>query len=134
MAQTEIGEFVRRLRDGLGLSGARLAELSGVPQPLLNRVERGERQPTDEVLTKLAPVLGVPVEELKREALKDRLAPAELEAAAEIALEGATDDQLADVIVKVHFRAKAIPPEKRAAVLKDLAAYIKAIDDNWDDL
>lgn len=54
-----IGEKIQRLRGQRHWSQADLAELSGVKQSLLSRIERGSRpNPTADVLRKLAKALG----------------------------------------------------------------------------
>jgi transcriptional regulator with XRE-family HTH domain len=54
-----IGEKIQRLRGQRNWSQADLAELSGVKQSLLSRIERGSRpNPTADVLRKLAKALG----------------------------------------------------------------------------
>ena len=55
----QIGERIQRLRGRRNWSQADLAELSGVKQSLLSRIERGSRpNPTADVLRKLATALG----------------------------------------------------------------------------
>lgn len=131
--ETHFGEWFRQRRQALGLSAYQVAAQSGFSRNLISKFELGKQAPSDNALEKLAPVLGVSFEDLKRETLKDRLTDHELQAAAEIAAEEATPADVAN-IVRVHFRAKAIPPEKRKAYLQDLARYIKAIDEHWDEL
>lgn len=127
------GAYLVELRRARDLSANRVALSSGVDQGTLSKVERGERRATDEMLAKLAPVLGVPFMTLKQAALRDRLSQEDIQAVAEIAAE---DAQPKDIIrqVKVHFRSKDIPAAERAEYLKELAELIKAADDNWDEL
>jgi transcriptional regulator with XRE-family HTH domain len=42
----EVGQRVKALREGMGLSLRDLAERSGVSAPMLSQVERGETSPT----------------------------------------------------------------------------------------
>lgn len=108
------GEWLRETREAAGLTAYRLAQLSGLSRSFLSDLETGRTRsgktvlPGDDALEKLAPVLGVPVEDLKREALRDRLDHQELEAAAEIIAEEATPEQW----VRIHQRAKKRTPEE----------------------
>jgi transcriptional regulator with XRE-family HTH domain len=51
--------YLRYVREKAELTQARLAELSGVPQAAISRIERGGRAPRDSTLEKLASVLDV---------------------------------------------------------------------------
>jgi transcriptional regulator with XRE-family HTH domain len=51
--------YLRYVREKAELTQARLAELSGVPQAAISRIERGGRAPRDSTLEKLAGVLDV---------------------------------------------------------------------------
>jgi transcriptional regulator with XRE-family HTH domain len=63
-----IGTNVRRLRKERGLSQEELAGEAGIAMRHLGRIERGEGNPTVEVLGKLASVLEVHPSELLVEA------------------------------------------------------------------
>jgi transcriptional regulator with XRE-family HTH domain len=52
-------KYLRHIRDKRGISQDKLAELSGVPQNTISRIERGERTPRRSTLDKLARVLEV---------------------------------------------------------------------------
>lgn len=69
------GEHLHKTLVERGLTKYRLWKLSGVSESLLGRIERGEREPTDEVLRKLAGVqeLGVPYAQLRAWADTDLL-------------------------------------------------------------
>lgn len=54
-----IGEFIRDLRRGTGVSLRQLAERADVSNPYLSQVERGLRRPSAEVLQQLAAALRV---------------------------------------------------------------------------
>lgn len=73
MNQAKFGERLRAIREKLGLSGYRVAADAGVDGGLYAKIETGKRHPTDEVLSKLSPVLGVPLDELKAWANADKL-------------------------------------------------------------
>lgn len=67
-APTGLGDRIKRLRDGRGLTQSALAALAGIKQPHLSQIESGVRQdPQGSVLAALARALGVTVDELLRE-------------------------------------------------------------------
>jgi transcriptional regulator with XRE-family HTH domain len=51
--------YLRHIREQRGLSQDKLADLSGVPQNTISRIERGERTPRPNTLEKLSRVLKV---------------------------------------------------------------------------
>lgn len=58
-----VGDNVRRIRSGKGMTQEQLAELSGFSQQYLSDLERGRRNPTVVTLFELAQALGsTPVE------------------------------------------------------------------------
>jgi len=59
-----LGERVRELRRGRGLTLAGLAELSGVSRAMISKLERGEKNPTLVVAAKLAEGLDVSLSRL----------------------------------------------------------------------
>jgi transcriptional regulator with XRE-family HTH domain len=61
-----IGERVRALREGMGLSLRDLGERSGVSAPMLSQVERGETSPTLAVAAKIAAGLELTLSQLLR--------------------------------------------------------------------
>ena len=62
--QEELGELIRRSRDAKGWSIRHTAQVVGVDHTWLSRVERGLREPDDEVLVRLAVALERDVAEL----------------------------------------------------------------------
>jgi transcriptional regulator with XRE-family HTH domain len=64
---------MRRLRKDRGLSQAQLAELAGVEQGTVSKIEVGSRRGDPETLRKIAAALGVSVEELGEPAPRDAL-------------------------------------------------------------
>jgi transcriptional regulator with XRE-family HTH domain len=62
----EVGQRVRALREGMGLSLRDLAERSGVSAPMLSQVERGETSPTLAVAGKIAGGLELSLSQLLR--------------------------------------------------------------------
>lgn len=77
MAITSFPEMLKRLREAKGMSGNRLCAEAGIDRALYTKLESGKRHPTDEVLEKLAAVLGEPYERLRAWAIWDRLSSAE---------------------------------------------------------
>lgn len=59
-----VGRNVRRIRVAKGISQERLAFDSSVDRSYLGGMERGEENPTIDVLDRLAATLGVPLREL----------------------------------------------------------------------
>lgn len=59
-----IAANVRRIRVALGVSQERLAFDAGVDRSYLGGMERGEANPTVDVLERIATTLGVPLSEL----------------------------------------------------------------------
>ena len=59
MSENRIGIAVRDRRKELGITQPHLAELAGVSTNTLYKLERGQGNPTLEVLNKLAEVLGM---------------------------------------------------------------------------
>ena len=63
-AASDIGSFIRDLREGAQVSVRQLAESSGVSNPYLSQVERGLRKPSADVLSQIAKALRVSAEVL----------------------------------------------------------------------
>lgn len=59
-----VGKNVRRIRVAQGVSQERLAFDSGVDRSYLGGMERGEENPTVDVLERIAKTLTVPIREL----------------------------------------------------------------------
>ncbi len=55
----ELGEAVRHLREGLGLTQSELADRAGLKQPAVARLEAGGTMPTIPVLERIAEALRV---------------------------------------------------------------------------
>lgn len=60
----EIGEKIRNIRKGKGLSQEELAEMAGVNLRTIQRVENGETEPRGKTLSLICDVLGVDIENL----------------------------------------------------------------------
>lgn len=64
-----VGRLVRARREALGLSQERLADLTGISQTYISRIERGDVAfPNDETLAKLGDALGLTRADFYREA------------------------------------------------------------------
>jgi y4mF family transcriptional regulator len=59
MSENSIGIAVRNRRKELGITQPHLAELAGVSTNTLYKLEKGQGNPTLEILNKLAEVLGM---------------------------------------------------------------------------
>ncbi len=69
MSDNRVGQAIRDRRKELGITQPHLAEIAGVSTNTLYKLEKGQGNPTLEVLNKLAEVLGM---ELKIEVKKVR--------------------------------------------------------------
>ena len=63
-AASDIGSFIRDLRENAQVSVRQLAQRSGVSNPYLSQVERGLRKPSADVLSQIAKALRVSAEVL----------------------------------------------------------------------
>ncbi len=61
---SDLGSFIRDLRENAEVSVRQLAERSGVSNPYLSQVERGLRKPSADVLNQIAKALRVSAEVL----------------------------------------------------------------------
>lgn len=64
--RVRVGLNLQNARRQRGLSQEELAHLASVHQTYLSGVERGKRNPTIEVLNRIASVLGIDIEHLVR--------------------------------------------------------------------
>ena len=71
-------EKIIQLRMAKSWSCKHLAEVAGVDQSLLNKIEQRKRPPTDRVIQRLSVALGVTFDELKAYAEADQLGPSGL--------------------------------------------------------
>ena len=69
--RTLVGQNIRRIRVAQGTSQERLAYDSGVDRSYLGGMERGEENPTVDVLERIATTLGVPLQDIF-EAIEDQ--------------------------------------------------------------
>ncbi|WP_373496606.1 helix-turn-helix domain-containing protein [Aquiflexum sp.] len=67
MLSAQLGEIIKWRRKELGITQPHLAELAGISTNTLYKLERGQSNPSLEVLNKLTEVLGM---EIKMEVIK----------------------------------------------------------------
>ena len=60
----ELGERIRELRVAAGLSQRELAERVNVGFPYISKVEAGKERPSDDLLTQIAPHIGITPDDL----------------------------------------------------------------------
>ncbi|WP_213974293.1 helix-turn-helix domain-containing protein [Tepidanaerobacter acetatoxydans] len=58
-SSADIGKRIRQLRESLGLSNRQLAIKAGLSQPVMNRIENGNRKADIETLEKICDALGI---------------------------------------------------------------------------
>ena len=71
---TTFGERIRQLREGLKLPQRKVAALLDIDTSLLAKYERNERQPSKDLIKKIAAIFKADSEELIAEAFSDKLA------------------------------------------------------------
>ena len=54
-----VGERIRQLRENLGLSNRQLAKKAGLSQPVMNRIENGNRKADIETIEKICDALEI---------------------------------------------------------------------------
>lgn len=76
MLSDTFGSKLRRMRAARGLTTKRLAELAGVPPSYLTQIQKGNREPPDDLVARLARVLALgshEASELRRVLKKERI-------------------------------------------------------------
>ncbi|MEO8514983.1 MAG: helix-turn-helix transcriptional regulator [Ignavibacteria bacterium] len=61
MLQSEIGKSIKKRRQELRITQLHLAELAGISKNTLYKLERGQSNPTLDIIFKLADVLGMEI-------------------------------------------------------------------------
>lgn len=64
MANPKLGTTIQKTRKGLGYSQEKLAEMVGVSRTHMGHIEQSRKDPSLELLEKIAKALKVPVKEL----------------------------------------------------------------------
>lgn len=75
MTELSFGARLSAAREAKGITKYRLAKETGLSQAYVGQLEAGSYKPSDEVISKIAHVLGVSVEQLTAWADEDRLGP-----------------------------------------------------------
>jgi transcriptional regulator with XRE-family HTH domain len=71
-SESPLGAFIRQQRELQALSVRRLAELAGISNPYLSQIERGLREPSEQVLEALAEQLELSAETLRAHDARSR--------------------------------------------------------------
>lgn len=150
-----IGERLRDLIASSGLTAYRVAADSGVPRSNLSDYLNGKKFPSDDVLAKLAPVLGVPLEQLQAWADAERLGAERLDGIEKYVLmrgarpafgvvndDGETEYPPTDWELELRAKAERLglsfdlftrpgfwqkPPEERRPLFRDLEGIIRDV-------
>lgn len=91
---TTFGERIRQLREEQNLPQRKVAALLDMDASLFAKYERNERQPSREIIIKIAAIFKVGSEELIREALTDKFAYQILEEEADSKILRAAEDKV----------------------------------------
>lgn len=70
---SDLGQYLRELRKDKGQTLHQVSKGTDIDSPLLSKLERGERLPTDEQIKKLAKYYKVPEADLKVKATAERI-------------------------------------------------------------
>ena len=60
-----IGDKIRKIRIEKNMSQKKLANLTGISQTYISKIEENKRQPTFSKMVKIANALGIPIEQFK---------------------------------------------------------------------
>jgi transcriptional regulator with XRE-family HTH domain len=63
-SENKVGEYLKSLRQGMGISQNKLADISGITVSHICRMEKGNRIPSGAMVVKLASALGIAEKEL----------------------------------------------------------------------
>ena len=100
----QFGEHLRAMRKARGLSQNELAERADVNDKYLGEIERGDGNPSLEVLQRLAKALGIDLTTLIGDEVV-RLGRGDLRAEVNRHVDALTDDQLRDLVRMFRLRA-----------------------------
>ncbi|MFY9231655.1 MAG: helix-turn-helix transcriptional regulator [Candidatus Nanopelagicales bacterium] len=104
---SDLGGFIREQRDGAQMSLRQLAQAAGVSNPYLSQVERGLRNPSAEILGRIAQGLRISAETLYVQA-------------------GILDDRAGDASVTTAIAADSTLTERQRATLLQIYAAFQA--------
>lgn len=125
----EQGEALIKLRRATGKSKNEVIDESKISRPIYFDLEKGLRRLTPTHAAKLAPVLGVPIDDLLKLSIKNRMSQEELGVAAEAAMEEATPQEAIHQ-VKIWLRAEDRTDSELREFLEEMG---KIVRDNWDE-
>ncbi len=139
------GTKLRETREQMGLTGYRLSQLSLIPRNHIAVLESGKRAATPAVIAKLAPHLGVSVDEMQSWADEDALGPTRLDALVEahadrapifyLAYEPNPPRRLLWIDHPEHGKTLAVFPDKDAVYRSDLVdSFLEAVPVRRRDL
>jgi transcriptional regulator with XRE-family HTH domain len=100
-----LGEIVRRQRELSELSMRQFAALAGISNPYLSQIERGLREPSDQVAEAIAKVLQTSVDALYKEA-------------------GIDEDQPESAVADAIAADPDLTPRQRQALLTSYEAFL----------
>lgn len=69
-----VGEHIRNLREGAGMTLKNVSEQLGIDTSLLAKIERNERQPTRQIIKHIADFFKIDEKELQNDFLSDQIA------------------------------------------------------------
>ncbi len=69
-----VGEHIRNLREGEGMTLKNVSEQLGIDTSLLAKIERNERQPTRQIIKHIADFFKIDEKELQNDFLSDQIA------------------------------------------------------------
>jgi transcriptional regulator with XRE-family HTH domain len=102
-----LGEIVRRQRELAELSMRQFATMAGISNPYLSQIERGLRQPSEQVAEAIASVLQTSVDALYQEA-------------------GVDEDQPPSAVAEAIAADRDLTPRQRQALITSYEAFLAA--------
>lgn len=97
---TSFGEYIRGLRENSGLPIRKIAAQLDIDPSLLGKFERNERQPTKEVVSKIATIFNQEEKYLTKQLISDQFAYKILEAESDISILKVAEDKVKYLIKK----------------------------------
>jgi transcriptional regulator with XRE-family HTH domain len=113
-SRIQIGGKLRQLRQDAGMSQQKLADLTGMVQPMINRFETGEREIYVDHAKKLAAVFGIAPTDLLPLGINDPVR------------QSATDTQLADAHARIREMIAEI--DRHDELIADLQRRIQELE------
>ena len=110
-SESPLGGFIRQQRELNAMSVRRLAELAGISNPYLSQIERGLREPAEQVLEALAEQLELSAETLRAHDARSR---------------DDTDDAAEPAVVTAIREDPALTARQRRALLEIYESFTAA--------